>query len=87
MFGLGATLSNFLGQHVVEMYGHVASLTGSLVISVVPIVIFGLLMPETLGDRGVATGNQNSSSSVTAEDDAKSKLTPETAETDYVEMS
>ena len=51
MFGLGATLSNFLGQQVVEQFGHVASLTGSLVISFIPITIFGLLMPETLGDR------------------------------------
>jgi len=46
-FGLGATLSNFLGQLVVEKLGHVASLSGSLVISVIPIVIFVLFMPET----------------------------------------
>jgi hypothetical protein len=52
MFGLGATLSNFLGQTVVEQYSHVASLTGSLVLSVIPIIIFGCFMPETLGDRG-----------------------------------
>lgn len=50
-FGLGATLSNFLGQLVVEKLGHVASLTGSLFISIVPIVLF-MLMPETLGQRG-----------------------------------
>jgi MFS family permease len=50
MFGLGATLSNFLGQHIVEMYGHVASLSASLVISFIPILIF-CCMPETLGDR------------------------------------
>ena len=30
MFGLGATLSNFLGQNIVERYGHVASLSASL---------------------------------------------------------
>eukprot|EP00934_Nitzschia_sp_Nitz4_P007919 Nitzschia sp. Nitz4//scaffold14_size191712//144544//146686//NITZ4_001746-RA/size191712-snap-gene-0.141-mRNA-1//1//CDS//3329536996//7909//frame0 len=52
MFGLGATLSNYLGQTVVEQYGHVASLTGSLALSVIPIVIFGVFMPETLGHRG-----------------------------------
>jgi MFS family permease len=50
-FGLGATLSNFLGQHVVERYGHVASLTASMVISFIPVIIFGCFMPETLGDR------------------------------------
>ena len=50
-FGLGATLSNFLGQMVVEHFGHVASLTGSLVLSVVPILLFSA-MPETLGQRG-----------------------------------
>ena len=51
-FGLGGTLSNFIGQHIVENFGHVASLMGSLIISVIPILIFGLFMPETLGDRG-----------------------------------
>ena len=51
-FGLGATLSNFIGQHIVENYGHVASLTGSLLLSIIPILIFGCFMPETLGDRG-----------------------------------
>jgi MFS family permease len=50
-FGLGATLSNFLGQRVVERYGHVASLTASLILSVIPILICGCFMPETLGDR------------------------------------
>lgn len=50
-FGLGATLSNFLGQLVVEKLGHVASLTGSLVISFLPILIF-CAIPETLGQRG-----------------------------------
>jgi predicted MFS family arabinose efflux permease len=50
-FGLGATLSNFLGQMVVEQYGHVASLTGSLVLSIIPILLF-TFMPETYGHRG-----------------------------------
>ena len=50
MFGLGATLSNFLGQNIVERYGHVASLSASLIVSFIPIVIF-CFMPETLGDR------------------------------------
>lgn len=51
-FGLGGTLSNFIGQHIVENYGHVASLLGSLLLSAIPIVIFGCFMPETMGDRG-----------------------------------
>ena len=55
-FGLGATLSNFLGQMIVEKMGHVISLSGSLVLSIIPIVLFGLGMPETLGQRGK---NQN----------------------------
>lgn len=50
-FGLGATLSNYLGQVVVEHFGHVASLTGSLMLSVVPILLFSSRMPETLGRR------------------------------------
>jgi len=49
-FGLGATLSNFLGQMVVENFGHVTSLMGSLIISIIPIVLF-TFMPETLGQR------------------------------------
>ena len=53
-FGMGATLSNYLGQKVVEHVGHVASLTGSLVISIIPIVLFAIFMPETLGKRGSA---------------------------------
>lgn len=51
-FGLGGTLSNLLGQIVVEKMGHVASLTGSLLLSLIPIVLFSLCMPETLGQRG-----------------------------------
>jgi len=51
-FGLGGTLSNLLGQMVVEKYGHVASLTGSMFLSVIPIVLFALAMPETAGSRG-----------------------------------
>ena len=50
-FGMGATLSNFLGQMVVQHFGHVASLTGSLLLSTVPIVVFSR-MPETYGLRG-----------------------------------
>mmetsp|Transcript_1438 Transcript_1438/g.2041 ORF Transcript_1438/g.2041 Transcript_1438/m.2041 type:complete len:465 (+) Transcript_1438:36-1430(+) len=53
-FGLGATLSNYFGQLVVEHFGHVASLTGSLVLSIVPILLFSM-MPETYGDRSVRT--------------------------------
>jgi hypothetical protein len=57
-FGLGATLSNFLGQIVVEMFGHVTSLLGSLVISIVPLILFST-MPETLGQRETHRYNNN----------------------------
>ena len=53
-FGLGATLSNLLGQIIVEKMGHVASLSGSLVLSIIPVVLFALGMPETMGQRGKA---------------------------------
>ena len=55
-FGLGATLSNYLGQMVVEHFGHVASLTGSLVLSAIPILLFST-MPETYGRRGYRGGD------------------------------
>jgi MFS family permease len=51
-FGLGATLSNFLGQFVVEKYSHKTSLIASLMLSVLPVFIFGVFMPETQGQRG-----------------------------------
>lgn len=55
-FGLGATLSNYLGQQVVQHFGHLTSLWASLILSIVPIVLFTLRMPETLGKRsGVKT--------------------------------
>jgi hypothetical protein len=57
-FGLGATLSNLLGQIAVEHLGHIASLTGSLIISIIPIFLFGFGMPETYGKRG-SNGNGN----------------------------
>jgi len=50
-FGLGATLSNFLGQLMVEHVSHSASLWGSLIISIIPIVLFSFF-PETVGQRG-----------------------------------
>eukprot|EP00534_Pseudo-nitzschia_fraudulenta_P009315 CAMPEP_0201168634 /NCGR_PEP_ID=MMETSP0851-20130426/76411_1 /ASSEMBLY_ACC=CAM_ASM_000631 /TAXON_ID=183588 /ORGANISM="Pseudo-nitzschia fraudulenta, Strain WWA7" /LENGTH=462 /DNA_ID=CAMNT_0047450157 /DNA_START=21 /DNA_END=1409 /DNA_ORIENTATION=+ len=53
-FGLGATLSNYLGQKAVEQVGYVASLAGSFVLSIIPIVLFVMFMPETLGKRGSA---------------------------------
>jgi len=58
-FGFGATLSNLIGQNVVEKFGHVTSLSGSLVISAIPVLIFGFFMPETLGDRCGKTVNAN----------------------------
>lgn len=51
-FGLGGTLSNLLGQMVVEKFGHVTSLTASMFLSVIPILLFSLAMPETAGSRG-----------------------------------
>jgi hypothetical protein len=61
---LGATLSNFIGQHVVERYGHITSLLGSFFLSFVPIVLF-CFMPETLGLRGVKrTENKNKTEAV-----------------------
>lgn len=52
-FGLGATLSNLLGQMAVEKLGHVASLSGSLFISLIPIMLFAIGTPETHGRRGM----------------------------------
>jgi hypothetical protein len=45
-------MSNFLGQIVVEKMGYVASLTGSLFISFIPIAVFAIFMPETMNTRG-----------------------------------
>ena len=59
-FGLGATMSNYFGQLVVEKLGHVTSLTGSLVLSLIPICLFGMLMPETYGHRGDFSNNSDS---------------------------
>lgn len=53
-FGMGATISNFLGQMVVQHFGHVASLTMSLSLSFIPILVFSF-MPETHGKRGSKT--------------------------------
>lgn len=63
-FGLGATLSNFIGQHLVENFGHVTSLVGSLLLSTIPILIFGIYMPETLGCRGTAKRSVNKESNI-----------------------
>jgi len=51
-FGLGATMSNFFGQMMVEKMDHVASLSGSLFISFIPIATFMFFMPETFKTRG-----------------------------------
>ena len=58
-FGLGATLSNLLGQIIVEKLGHVASLSGSLILSFIPIALFAFAMPETLGQRGNLVKREN----------------------------
>jgi len=81
MFGLGATLSNFLGQQVVERFGHVASLSGSLFISFIPIIVFGILMPETLGDR-----NNRKSTSDSLPEIEEEYPTKKNSPTAYVQM-
>ena len=58
-FGLGATLSNLLGQIAVEKMGHVASLLGSLALSLIPICLFAVSMPETYGHRGKGNDTSN----------------------------
>lgn len=62
-FGLGATMSNYFGQQVVEYFGHSVSLMGSFILSFIPIMIFGLFMPETLGARGAEKKNDSNSNS------------------------
>jgi len=42
---------------VVERFGHIASLAGSMFISIIPILLF-CFMPETLGDREHHKANQ-----------------------------
>lgn len=61
-FGLGGTMSNFLGQMVVEKMGHVSSLLGSFFLSFIPIVVFSLFMPETKNTRGHSVAVDESSS-------------------------
>jgi hypothetical protein len=61
-------------QQVVERYGHVASLTGSLVLSIVPLLIFGCFMPETLGKRGSVINTRNQKKENTEEDNAYVQL-------------
>ena len=51
-FWFGRTCSTLIGQYVVEHLGHANALFGALIISFVPIIIFGLFMPETLNTRG-----------------------------------
>ena len=65
-FGLGGTLSNFIGQHIVENFGHVTSLAGSLFLSFIPILVFGHFMPETLGSRGSAQQSANKDNGATS---------------------
>jgi hypothetical protein len=55
---LGSTLSSFLGQLIVEKFGHTASLACSLGLSFIPIVLFSF-MPETLGDRNHSKASPN----------------------------
>jgi len=60
-FGLGATLSNLLGQIIVERMGHVASLIGSFALSIVAVVLYALAMPETRELRRKMDGNKRQS--------------------------
>jgi len=50
-FGMGGTLSNLVGQWVVQMFSHSVSIIGSLCLSIVPILLFWIAMPETYGMR------------------------------------
>jgi len=68
VWGIGATLSNFLGQMVVQHFGHVASLSMSLILSFAPIFLFSA-MPETFGMRGF--GIEKSLASPNAESKGK----------------
>ncbi|CAB9516376.1 MFS-type transporter [Seminavis robusta] len=68
-FGLGATMSNLIGQLLVEKFGHVTSLTCSMWLSVVPILLFGGLMPETLGQRGLGASSRSGSNLEAAVDE------------------
>ena len=52
-------MSNFIGQLLVEKFGHVFSLTCSMWLSIIPIVLFGFCMPETLNTRGAGQANKN----------------------------
>lgn len=54
---MGATLSNFLGQLVVEKFSHSTSLWGSFFISLMPIILFSFF-PETQGQRGYLAPGQ-----------------------------
>ena len=44
------TLSEYFGQQVVERYGHIAALSCSFVLSLIPLILYSF-MPETLGHR------------------------------------
>ena len=71
-------MSNFFGQMVVEKMGHVVSLSASLFISFIPILIFGLFMPETRNTRGTSeNSNSNNNLKVSCGDE-------KFPETDYV---
>jgi hypothetical protein len=43
---------------VVEKMGHIASLIGSLAISVIPIAVFAIFMPETMNTRGKKSNDE-----------------------------
>ena len=53
-------MSNLIGQLLVERFGHVTSLTCSMWLSIVPILLFGGVMPETMGQRGQGVGSGSS---------------------------
>lgn len=71
-------MSNYFGQQVVEYFGHSTSLTGSLILSFIPIMIFGAFMPETLGARGAEKKN---------DDDNNNSNTVVEAQGNYVGMT
>jgi MFS family permease len=55
---VGNAMSTFIGQIIVEKYGHITSLTCSLVLSFLPIFIFTFFMPETINMRGTVPAVQ-----------------------------
>ena len=83
-FGLGGTMSNFLGQLAVQYFGHVISLLCSLTLSFIPIILFALFMPETYGQRG---NLEELNIKASRSQSPRAKFTPAESENRYVQMT